>query len=492
MNGTFDDGFPKDPYQAVDFSYFLSDQEKQEWREWIPNANQASQQELVDTLHEIWKENQKNAIPQGFENQSAPNQGAPAQPTQPVGNQDYPPTPNAPAQAYPPQMPPAQTQPSTPPPAPYPQPPQPAGNQADPFDSFGAAPNQTQNTPPAPKPAPTPAPTQPKPNPPEPSNYNPADPFGPTSPFTPQPTVIPGSGAQPAASQPKQTPPNTPNQPKPANTPTSQDGQLNEFYFPQDGANKDSQTNTTPQKAQPQTDNPKTTPPPAKPKEEPKPADKKPEPKPQPPTDKQTPTRPTKPADKPDLQNEPKNQDTQPKAVRLEGVDRQLLKNQLSLLEKLNRNVGRLEKSFEDLKQNQTSQPTTQAKQVDGFNQTAQKIQKDTGSLSSMVNALYDEMSILRTMVQNQQAQIRTLNAHLQEFYTGEKGEAKKPQSQPSNPNPFSQNQEPQQTSPRQPENQSNQQPGGNPFNQQNIVSTPSNNAQGDNQPTSNGNPFRL
>jgi len=35
-----------------------------------------------------------------------------------------------------------------------------------------------------------------------------------------------------------------------------------------------------------------------------------------------------------------------------------------------------------------------------------------------MVNRLYDETSILRTMVQNQQDEIRTLKIHMEKLYT--------------------------------------------------------------------------
>lgn len=54
----FSDGFPKDPSQAVDFSYFLSDKEKSEWHEWLKTASQEHKSELVDTLHAMWVENE--------------------------------------------------------------------------------------------------------------------------------------------------------------------------------------------------------------------------------------------------------------------------------------------------------------------------------------------------------------------------------------------------------------------------------------------------
>ena len=70
-NLTFDDGFPREPLSAVEFSYFLSDGEKQEWREWIKTATPEQQQELVDILHSMWQDNQKNAVPESFANNQA-------------------------------------------------------------------------------------------------------------------------------------------------------------------------------------------------------------------------------------------------------------------------------------------------------------------------------------------------------------------------------------------------------------------------------------
>ncbi len=66
--GTYPDGFPLSPLEAISFSYFLSDQEKAEWREWLKTANSDEQLELVGTLHDIWIDNQKKAIPSGFNN----------------------------------------------------------------------------------------------------------------------------------------------------------------------------------------------------------------------------------------------------------------------------------------------------------------------------------------------------------------------------------------------------------------------------------------
>jgi len=67
MNQTaFPDGFPREPLAAIDFSYFLNDAEKQEWREWLKTSNPSQQEELVNTLHELWLNEQKQAIPNGF------------------------------------------------------------------------------------------------------------------------------------------------------------------------------------------------------------------------------------------------------------------------------------------------------------------------------------------------------------------------------------------------------------------------------------------
>jgi hypothetical protein len=79
-NSTFDDGFPKKPIDAIEFSYFLSESEKQEWREWILTATSDQQDELVNILHSMWQDNQKNAVPESFANNvSAPLPVAPAE-----------------------------------------------------------------------------------------------------------------------------------------------------------------------------------------------------------------------------------------------------------------------------------------------------------------------------------------------------------------------------------------------------------------------------
>lgn len=65
---TYPDGFPQNPLDAIEFSYFLSQTDKDEWKEWIKTATPEQQFELVDTLHSMWLENQKNAVPGAFNN----------------------------------------------------------------------------------------------------------------------------------------------------------------------------------------------------------------------------------------------------------------------------------------------------------------------------------------------------------------------------------------------------------------------------------------
>lgn len=76
-------GFPKTASEAVEFSYFLSESEKAEWREWIKTATPIQQEELVDILYSMWEDNQKNAVPENLaNNQAIANQ-------QPVNNQVF-------------------------------------------------------------------------------------------------------------------------------------------------------------------------------------------------------------------------------------------------------------------------------------------------------------------------------------------------------------------------------------------------------------------
>jgi hypothetical protein len=66
---TYSDGFPLTPLESIEFSYFLSEAEKQEWREWLQSATIEQQNELVDILHSMWQDNQKQAVPAAFTTQ---------------------------------------------------------------------------------------------------------------------------------------------------------------------------------------------------------------------------------------------------------------------------------------------------------------------------------------------------------------------------------------------------------------------------------------
>jgi hypothetical protein len=68
LTNTYPDGFPKTPLEAIQFSYFLADSEKQEWMEWLKTATPEQKDELVDILHSMWQDNQKNAVPENFTN----------------------------------------------------------------------------------------------------------------------------------------------------------------------------------------------------------------------------------------------------------------------------------------------------------------------------------------------------------------------------------------------------------------------------------------
>jgi hypothetical protein len=59
----FQDGFPNDPISAINFSYFLTDAEKQDWRNWLNTANDDQKNELVETLHSIWLDQKSNEQP---------------------------------------------------------------------------------------------------------------------------------------------------------------------------------------------------------------------------------------------------------------------------------------------------------------------------------------------------------------------------------------------------------------------------------------------
>jgi len=79
-------GFPKVASEAIEFSYFLSESEKAEWREWLKTATPEQQEELVDILYSMWQDNQKNAVPENLANNQNSN-------TQPVATAAAPVTP---------------------------------------------------------------------------------------------------------------------------------------------------------------------------------------------------------------------------------------------------------------------------------------------------------------------------------------------------------------------------------------------------------------
>ena len=85
----YPDGFPLDAQAAIDFSYFLSRDEKQEWGAWLNSATPDQQNELVSTLHDIWIENQKQVVPAGFEekNKQASSGSATPQSTAPKNSE---------------------------------------------------------------------------------------------------------------------------------------------------------------------------------------------------------------------------------------------------------------------------------------------------------------------------------------------------------------------------------------------------------------------
>ena len=51
----FTDGFPNEPLSAINFSYFLTPDEKKEWMDWLASAKPEQQDELVQILHQMWE-----------------------------------------------------------------------------------------------------------------------------------------------------------------------------------------------------------------------------------------------------------------------------------------------------------------------------------------------------------------------------------------------------------------------------------------------------
>lgn len=92
----FNDGFPNDPIQAINFSYFLTPEEKNDWFEWLKTATNEDKVDLVNTLHDIWVDNQKRQEPSM---QQQPEQSPQNQPQAPQGFNSQPNfTPQSPVQ----------------------------------------------------------------------------------------------------------------------------------------------------------------------------------------------------------------------------------------------------------------------------------------------------------------------------------------------------------------------------------------------------------
>jgi hypothetical protein len=51
----FTDGFPNEPLAAINYSYFLTADEKKEWMDWLSSAKPEQQDELVQILHQMWE-----------------------------------------------------------------------------------------------------------------------------------------------------------------------------------------------------------------------------------------------------------------------------------------------------------------------------------------------------------------------------------------------------------------------------------------------------
>jgi hypothetical protein len=62
----FNDGFPTDPSQAINYSYFLTEEEANDWRVWLQKVGQNEQDELVNVLHQMWLESQAEALQSGM------------------------------------------------------------------------------------------------------------------------------------------------------------------------------------------------------------------------------------------------------------------------------------------------------------------------------------------------------------------------------------------------------------------------------------------
>jgi hypothetical protein len=88
----FIDGFPNQAQAAVNFSYFLTPEEKAEWTSWLTSANDEQQDELITILHQMWEQSKASTVPNGFGGQTnvqpvAPTQPQPMMQTQPMQQQ---------------------------------------------------------------------------------------------------------------------------------------------------------------------------------------------------------------------------------------------------------------------------------------------------------------------------------------------------------------------------------------------------------------------
>jgi hypothetical protein len=60
----FQDGFPNQAQAAINASYFLSNEDRNEWFEWLKTADEQQQDELINILHTMWEDAQRQANPQ--------------------------------------------------------------------------------------------------------------------------------------------------------------------------------------------------------------------------------------------------------------------------------------------------------------------------------------------------------------------------------------------------------------------------------------------
>ncbi len=71
----FQDGFPNQAQAAINASYFLSNEDRSEWFEWLKTADEQQQDELINILHTMWEDAQKQNLPKdNFTSQSIPPQ----------------------------------------------------------------------------------------------------------------------------------------------------------------------------------------------------------------------------------------------------------------------------------------------------------------------------------------------------------------------------------------------------------------------------------